>query len=115
MTLAEPKSFRMSGIDLPSSFSDWVGLAMDCEDNEIDRHALAKIERDFSGDDIRLFMKGSHDELIFLNFTRKDGILYHVKNKNFDDYRPIKSPVGKVLDHYFANAVSGFPELVELV
>ncbi len=110
-----PALVEESGYDLPLGFNNWRSLSNYCEaQDSILKNPLAKINSDFPGDDIRLFMKGSQGDLLFLNFTRKDGILYHVKNHDFDNYHPVKSPVGEVLDRYFANAVRGFPEVVAL-
>ncbi len=60
-----------------------------------------------------VLMRGSRNDLVILNFTKKDVNLYHVHNNDFDNYRLIKNPV-QTLDKYFANALKGFPEEIPL-
>jgi hypothetical protein len=113
MALPDPELPGPGGYDLPTSFNDWHALTGYCEDLELPTDITVKIRDDFVGDDLRVYIRGSHGDLILLNFTRKDRRLYHVKDHEFDGYALIQD-VPQVLDEYFSNAILGFPTLVDL-
>jgi hypothetical protein len=113
MAISDQEFAGTSGYDLPTSFSDWRRLVHYCEDVDLPEKKIAKMQDDFSGDDLRVYIQGSHGDLILLNFTRKDRQLYHVQSHDFDHYALIED-VPSVLDEYFAYAVRGFPTTVNL-
>lgn len=113
MAIPDQKFADTSGYDLPTSFSDWRGLVHYCDDVDLPEQKIAKMQDDFSGDDLRVYIRGSHGDLMLLNFTRKDRRLYHVQDHDFDNYALIED-VPSVLDEYFAHAVRGFPTTVNL-
>lgn len=112
MAIADQELAGTSGYDLPTSFSDWSRLADYCDDLALPMDKIATIQDDFAGDDLRVYIRGSHGDLILLNFTRKDQRLYHVKDHDFDNYASIEDV--PILDEYFASAVLGFPSKVDL-
>jgi hypothetical protein len=105
------------GFDLPASFGDWRRVQEYCRDYRIEHNismvAIDSLYKEFRDEDLRIFIKGSFGDIVFINFSAKDGKLYHVKNCDFLDYRLIEH-APQALDSYFANAVIGFPEPVNL-
>lgn len=113
MAIPDPDFAGTDGFDLPPSFNDWRKLEGYVSDLEIPKKKIAKIQKDMKLDDLRVYIRGSRKDLLMLNFTRKDKKLYYVHDHDFDNYASIKDVPG-VLDDYFANAVLGFPETVDL-
>lgn len=99
--------------DLPASFANWRGLRNYCLDKKIPLKNLKSLLNDFQNDNLRVLIRGSLGDLIFLNFDRKDKKLYHVKNHDFSNYKLIeKAP--QILDTYFTNVILGFAEPILL-
>lgn len=111
MSLAD--NFVSIGYDFPFSYNEWRELHQYCIDMKIQYSGSEKLFTDFPGDELRVLMRGSHNDLVILNFTKKDGNLYHVHNNDFDNYRLIENPA-QTLDNYFANALKGFPDEILL-
>lgn len=111
--MAIPETIGPDGYDLPSSFNDWGFLSDYCEDQGIPRDRTEGLRSAFPGDDLRVYIRGSRTDIILVNFTKKDRRLYHVRDHDFDGYAGIDD-VPAVLDDYFANAVLGFPQQVDL-
>jgi hypothetical protein len=106
-----------SGYDLPIGFNDWEGVLQYCQDYQIEHNismsVVDSLYNKFRNEDLRILIRGSLGDIIFLNFSAKDGKLYHVKNCDFLNYRLIEHAY-QALDSYFANAVIGFPNNVDL-
>lgn len=105
------------GFDLPVSFGHWTRVREYCRDYRIEHNismlAIDNLYEEFGNGDLRILIRGSLGDIIFLNLSAKDGKLYHVKNNDFLDYRFIENAT-QTLDTYFANALLGFPEIVSL-
>lgn len=100
------------GTDLPAGISDWRMLSDYCLDHDVPHSATDKLHKKFGNDDIRVYIEGSRGDLILLDYTKKRPELYHVKDHEFEDFRLIDDP--QILDHYFANAILGFPEKIQI-
>jgi len=111
MSLAD--SFTKVGYDFPFSYTSWAELHQYCLNMKTQYLASDKLVEDFPGDDLRVLMRGSRNDLVIINFSKKDGKLYHVHNNEFDNYRVLEDPA-RTLDKYFANAVEGFPKEILL-
>lgn len=113
MTIPGPQGPGLVDYDLPSNIGGWRDLDYYRQKQNLPKKVLSKINRDFGEHDLRIFLYGSRGDLIMTDMLRKDRKLYHIKDNAFDDYALLENPTQK-LDAYFANALLGFPELVDL-
>lgn len=113
MSLTAPGRAGLVDYDLPSNIGGWRDLDYYRQKQNLPKKVLGKINRDFGEHDLRIFIYGSRGDLVMTDMLRKDRKLYHVKDNAFDDYALLENPTEK-LDAYFANALLGFPALVDL-
>lgn len=101
------------GWDLPAGLG-LPGLEIHFESTDLPKAAFKKISKDFGKNcDLRMWVNGSRGDLVFLDLDRKDKKLFHLRVNDPSNYVPIKNPV-EVLDRYFASAIGGFKNPVNL-
>lgn len=95
------------GWDLPAGFG-LPSLEIHFNSNDLPKAAFKKIFRGFGkNNDLRLWVNGSAGDMIFLDLSKRDKQLYHVRANDPSNYTLILNPE-ILLDQYFAAAIGGF-------
>lgn len=115
MTITD--EFGVNGFDLPVDSNDWFEVydyfIEQRTEYNISMTDVRNLYKEFANGKLKILFQGSLRDVIFFDFSAKDRKLYHIKNYNLSDYQLIKN-APQVLDSYFANAVLGFPQHINL-
>ncbi len=101
------------GFDLPQPSYNWRELYEYYEDHSVPMKERESLAKQFPNSDMRIYIESRDNDLILLDYYKKDKKLYHVKNNVFSKCRLI-SNVDNKLDQFFSNALLGFPKTIDL-